>query len=234
LPLILLLIVISFFRDIWFHWSGPAFTTLLPLAAVWMSRLKPRATFPSWLRWSTACYIVVLLAWPLTVHYYPGTYGSQDIKTLGKGDVTLDKYGWREAGRHFSELYRKEAGSQSDHLQRPVVCPSWWGAHLEYYFARPVNAPMIGLGNVQMLHHYSWLNQERMAQSDMDTAYSIVSSIEDTAAAGLYENYYRKSELLTTIPVYRNGDTVAHFYVRRLTGWRGQEKLAGELPAASQ
>jgi 4-amino-4-deoxy-L-arabinose transferase-like glycosyltransferase len=223
LPLAILLIIISFFRDIWYHWSGPAYTTLLPLAAIHLANIRPRSLFPGWLKWSTGFFILVLVAWPLIVHYYPGTWGSRHSQEMGKGDVTLDKYGWRDSGEQFAGMYRQEIQNGRLSPGTPVICPNWWGAHIEYYFARPANAPVIGLGTVQALHQYAWLNIERIPETDMDTAYCIVASVEDTVAGPLFGTYYRHRELVTTIPVYRAGKPVSNFFVHRLTGWKGQE-----------
>lgn len=226
LPLALLLIVISCFRDIWFHWSGPAYITLLPLAAIRLAHTSPKRWIPNSLKWSTAVFILVIAAWPLLIQYYPGTWGSKRNREMGKGDVTLDKYGWKESGEQFAELYRREVAQGHVSPGAPVVCPSWWGAHMEYYFARPADAPVIGLGNVHSLHQYAWLNAERMPAADMDTAYCIVASIEDTMTGKLFGDYYRRQELLTTIPVYRAGKPVSNFYIHRLSGWKGNENLA--------
>ncbi|MET0394135.1 MAG: glycosyltransferase family 39 protein [Chitinophagaceae bacterium] len=223
LPLALLLIVISCFRDIWFHWSGPAYITLLPLAAVHLAQTSTKTFFPGWLKWSTAVFLLVLAAWPLAIACYPGTMGNKSGKDLGKGDVTLDKYGWEESGEQFAELYRKEVAQGRLSGDAPVVCPTWWGAHVEYYFARPADAPVIGLGTVQSLHQYAWLNTKRLRTADMDTAYCVVASIEDTVTGKLFGDYYRHQELVATIPVYRSGKPVSNFYIHRLTGWKGNE-----------
>lgn len=227
LPLAIILIVISFFRDIWFHWSGPAYTTLLPLAAIYLTTLKPKKVFPSWLKWSTAFFVLILIGWPVFIQFYPGTYGSKDQRTLGLGDVTLDKYGWKESGESFSEMYKQQVEKGYLSQRTPIICPTWWGAHVEYYFARPADAPVIGLGDVQTLHHYAWLNAERMDAVDMDTAYSITTSIEDSVANGPIRSYYRQQKLIEVIPVHRNGKPVSNFYVYMYTGWRGKtEHLA--------
>jgi hypothetical protein len=136
--------------------------------------------------------------------------------------VTLDKYGWRQSGESFSAIYKQEV--QKGHLSAgtPIICPSWWGAHIEYYFARPADAPVIGLGDVQTLHHYAWINAERIDTVSMDTAWCIISSIEDTANSHALVSYYQQRKLVTTIPVYRNGKQVSNFYVHLLTGWKGK------------
>jgi 4-amino-4-deoxy-L-arabinose transferase-like glycosyltransferase len=222
LPLAGILIVISIFRDIWFHWSGPAYTTLLPLAAICLAQINPKSVFPAWLKWSTAFFILAVITWPLSIHYYPGTYGSKNEKTLGLGDVTLDKYGWRKSGESFSDMYRQQVQNGELSSGTPIICPTWWGAHIEYYFARPADAPVIGLGNVETLHHYAWINAERIDTVSMDTAYCIVASIEDTVASHSMDSYYEDSKLVSTIPVYRNGKLVSNFYVHLMTGWKGR------------
>lgn len=225
LPLALILLFVSIFRDIWFHWSGPAYTTLLPLAGIYLSQLRLRRIIPVAVRVSTALFILTLAGWPMIVHFYPGTYGNKQAAVLGSKDVTLDKYGWEESGASFAHFYRSEVANGQLSPQTPIVCPTWWGAHVEYYFAKPAGAPVIGLGAVNELHHYAWLNQERLPLADMDTAYCIVSSIEKDQYNDLFKKYYRQYTLVTILPVERNGKPAAAFYVYRLSGWKGEAKI---------
>lgn len=226
LPLLIALVIISVFRDTWYHWSGPAYTSLLPLAAVYLSKTYPETAFPSILKWSIGFFVLALVGWPLAVHFYPGTYGSKHTKTLGLGDTTLDKYGWENAGEYFSEIYRQEIQDGKLSAGTPLICATWWGAHIEYYFALPSGTTMIGLGDVKDLHQYAWLNKERMDIADMDTAIYIVPSFEESTAANLPDAYYKKRELLTTIPVSRGGRSASDFYVYRLMGWKGNGQYA--------
>jgi hypothetical protein len=221
LPLIVSLLIISVSREVWFHWSGPAYTTLLPMSAVWLSGVQNKKWLRRSLRWSTAFFLLAIIGWPMLVLLYPGTYGSKKNDSLGNGDVTLDKYGWEEAGEKFSALYAHAAQNDPDTQPTPIVCPTWWGAHFEYYFARPVNAPVIGLGTPDAVHQYAWLNESRLATADMDTAIYIISTIEDTVSAAFYTKYYSREEPMATIPVYRRGKRVASFQVLRLSGWKG-------------
>lgn len=224
MPLAIALIIISMFRDIWFHWSGPAYTTLLPWAAIYLVRTQPGKLFPVSLKASTLVFTLVLITWPLIIHYYPGTYGKKQDKAIGSGDVTLDRYGWKKSGESFAMLYRREVANGLS-PSTPVICPTWWGSHVEYYFGRPANATVIGLGTVQALHHYAWLNAKRLPGVDLETAYCIVSSIEDTTTAASISHFYRQKELAATIPVYRAGKPASNFYVYKLTGWKEEEEV---------
>jgi 4-amino-4-deoxy-L-arabinose transferase-like glycosyltransferase len=220
LPFILIVIFLSIFRDIWFHWTGPAFVTLLPVAAMYLGQYNISAKFPVALKWSTAVFILALLSWVLTVYFYPGTYGERNTKMLGKGDVTLDKFGWEDAGKHFAAGYNKASEMKLVPAQAPVVCPTWWGAHLEYYFGREAGVPVIGLGDTMQLGQYVWLNEKRLTGTDLDTAILIEPSIEHGRAENFYHKYYSKIDPLFIIPVYRNGKAASNFYVSRLTGWK--------------
>jgi hypothetical protein len=223
LPMILLLIFISIFRDIWPHWSGPAYTSLLPAAAIWLDKRKTPVLYPGWLRWSTVVFLLFLLAWPLTVRFYPGTFGSRENTDLGKGDFTLDKYGWDDAGKIFIDLYHTEQAQGRMPPGSPVVCSKWWGAHLEYYFCQQGDIPVIGLGNITEIHQYAWLNEERRDETNMTAAYCIISSIEKGQIPTVFKDYYARMDLVRIIPVSRNGEPAQYFYVYRLTGWKKKQ-----------
>jgi 4-amino-4-deoxy-L-arabinose transferase-like glycosyltransferase len=221
LPFIFVVIFLSIFRDIWFHWTGPAFVTLLPIAAIRLAKFKSQFILPSAVKWSMALFLVAMLGWPLLVYSYPGTYGDSNKKMHGQGDVTLDKFGWRMSGRYFAASYNESIRKKIITPQTPVVCPTWWGAHIEYYFAREAGAPVIGLGDTMKLGQYNWLNKTRLPYTDMDTALVIEPSIEFGKAPNFYIQYYDKQELLYTLFVFRNGKPAFNFSVSRLTGWKG-------------
>lgn len=221
LPMAGIFIFISLFRDIWPHWSGPAYTSLIPAAAIWLERQRFRQLFPGWLRMGIGAFLLFIVTWLLTVSFYPGTYGSKSAYKLGKGDVTLDKFGWSEAGEEFIAFYREEQrqGGMPNHA--PLVCSKWWGAHLEYYFSDEGAIPVIGLGRIEQLHQYAWLNEDRFDEANMNAAYCIISSIETDDQVFPYDRYYNHMEIVKTIEVFRNGRPAKRFYVFRLSGWKG-------------
>lgn len=218
-PMAAVFLFISMFRDIWPHWSGPAYTTLIPVTAIFIAG-RSRQAFPISLRLGTLLFVLFTISWPLIVEFYPGTFGSKERFQQGKGDVSLDRYGWEEAGQRFEAFYSAEQQSGKMPPGTPVVCSSWWGAHFEYYFCNPADIPVIGLGRIADLHQYSWLNAARLRQTSLRQAYCIVASIEYAEKEHRLYDYYDKVELAETIPVYRNGRLAQLFYVYRLSGWK--------------
>lgn len=219
LPLILILLFISWFRPVLPHWSGPGYVVLMPLAAIYLSNISEKKVYPSWIKWSLGAMVTFFISWVLLTHFYPGTYGSKSPKHYGNADVTLDRYGWEKAGKQFTELYRQELASGKVAANTPIVCNHWWGAHIEYYFCRPAGLTMIGLGDMQ-INHYYWLNTDRMQQVNFANAYCIIPSDEyyDPQA---YKAYYNTIELIRTIEIKRSGRKAKHISVYRMSGWKG-------------
>jgi len=158
-----------------------------------------------------------VLSWP---------FGNKTKEDLGKGDITLDMNGWSEAGEKFAEIYRKEISSGRMLPASPVVCYKWWGSHIEYYFCRPFKIQMIGLGVMNDLHQYVWLNKKRSAKINFTTAYCIVPSDENYKVNKQYINFYSKVDSVAVIEIFRNHASTHNFYVYRLTGWKNNLPLS--------
>jgi hypothetical protein len=154
------------------------------------------------------------------VQFYPGTFGSQNKIILGKNDNTLDTYGWQKAGKTFAALYQKEVAQGVVPAGTPVVSYKWWGAHIEYYFCKQQGIQMIGLGVLNDLHEYLWLNNERKDKVNFTSAYCILPSDEFYNVYQHYQPYYNNIQLAYTIHVPRSGKPSHHFYVFRLSGWK--------------
>ncbi len=222
LPLLVVLLYLSLFRTVYPHWSGPAYVSLIPISAAFLAgRRRQQSFFPQWIKAALIATLLFMAGWPLVLRYYPGTWGSNDRVALGTGDVSLDRYGWKKAGSLFASYYTAQLGSGAIAPGTPLVCPTWWGAHVEYYFGRPANATMMGLGALQQVHHYQWTNSLRKDTVNMQQAFCIVPSDEYYDPAKAFQGYYKHIVPVKRITLYRKGLVARHFYVYRLTGWKG-------------
>ena len=222
LSLIACILLMAFFRKTLPHWSGPAYIALIPCAAVYLSQLKKPTEFPFILRLSLIFYVIFLAGCTTFIYSYPGTIGNRSISDLGKGDITLDMYGWKDAGKEFGKIYQQDLATGAMPAGTPVVCNNWWGAHEEYYFCRPLQIQMIGLGPLHEIHHYAWLNEERSKKADLSSAYCIIHSDENYDAMKAYSEYYTTSDTAAVIHTFRGGKLAHDFYVLRLRGWKGK------------
>ena len=196
------------------------------MAAVYLAQVSQHKWWPGWIKWSLSTFVTTLLGYMLLVHFYPGTLGRSSGMEMGKGDNTLDVYSWSEGGKAFETFYKKEVAQGTMQPNNPVVCAKWWGAHVEYYFCRPLNLNMIGLGRLYLLHEYMWMNRVRKEQVDFTKAYCIVPSDEYYDVEQTYSAYYSNVQLVKTIETRRGNQLARLFYVYRLSGWKGEIPVA--------
>jgi hypothetical protein len=220
LPLALVVLFLSLFRDTRPIWSGPAYITLLPLAAIYLSDIEGINITRKFIYWSLGLFAVGLLAACIMINYYPGNVGSKSNIELGKGDITLDMYGWRSAGKQFTELYKNDVSAGKMPEGSPMICNSWWGAHQEYYFCRPSGIEMIGLGSIMNLHHYIWTNNKRRGGINLNNAYCVVASDENYDVKAQYSGYYSQIDTAGIIKTYRKNKPAHNFYIYHLRGWK--------------
>lgn len=219
-PLILLLLFIALFRNTLPHWSGPAYVTLFPLTAVYINNRWPQRFFPKPVGWSLGVILFAVVLGMGLIKSYPGTMGKQSAQNLGKGDFTLDMYGWRKAGAAFGNLYNDEVRRGIVKPGTPVVCYKWFpAAHEEYYFCRPLGIAMVGLGTPFDLHQYTWRNNN----VSFDQAYCIVPSNGAYEVREKYGAYFTTIDSLTTIPSYRAGKPARYFFIYRMQGFKKRE-----------
>ena len=213
IPLALILLVVSLFRDTPLpHWSGPAYVSLIPLAAVHLSEINKKL-YPNVLRWALGIFMLVYTTWAVLVQYLPGTY-SKDKESLGRGDITVDMFGWEDAGNQFKAVYENDIKKGLMPANSPMVTSHWWGAHIEYYFCRPLGIPMIGLGTIKT-GHYLWLNKKRAEGVDVNRVYCVVPS---TDRYRIPIDFYKTIEMAGVINIRRNGKPAHSFFIYRLKG----------------
>lgn len=218
IPLTMTLLVISTFRDtVLIHWSGPAYVSLIPIAAVQLT-LFDKKIYYRLLKIATGIYALSLITWVCAVNFYPGTWGSKNEALLGYGDISLDTKGWKEAGKKFKEFYKSEVEKGTIKPATPMTATYWWGAHIEYYFCRPAGIQMIGLGPIDQVHQYHWFNKERLPQVSMNEALCIIPSDDNYVPPAAY---YNTIKLIHTISIHRNNKPAHYFRVYKLDGWKG-------------
>jgi 4-amino-4-deoxy-L-arabinose transferase-like glycosyltransferase len=224
LSLALVVLMVSLFMPVTMpHWSGPAFVSLMPLAAIRLSEIRT-SFFPGLLRFSLAICLLGFLGYAAVVQYFPGTWGEKENAKLGQKDLSLDMYGWEEAGNWFIKQRKADIEQGLVSKENPVVTSLWWGAHIEYYFCLPSGINMVGLGKPGQVGVYLWLNAARLKHVDMNQAYCIIPSDD---AYGPPTNYYHSVEKLHELRVLRNGKPAKFFYVYLLKGLKKEVPIAG-------
>ena len=210
LPLIVTTLYLSLFRNTLPHWSGVSYVTLLPIIAVFIVEKKNiiKKLSVGILSFSIVLIIVTLVinnGWML-----PGS-SSESEEKLGKNDVLLDMYGWRQASEKLSVVF-----NEYDLKKVPIISDNWYpAAHIDYYIARPNKMKVYGVGTLDKIHKYYWINNIN-PKLEKEVLY-ITDGRNFKDPVTLFKNDYQNISIIKTIPITRNGVIVKNVFLYRLS-----------------
>jgi hypothetical protein len=222
LPLIFMLIFLSAFRDTLPHWSGPAYTCLIFLAALQLeSYAQSKAKII--IKAAMLFFLLVVSIGILVINCYRGSLSPQrDALHLGKGDPTLDLYGWKETGKVIDSVYRRDKEFRKGEIAHTIVVTKWFpAAHLDFYVCARTGLNTYGIGEIFDLHQYYWSNQNKQKLAIGDNAYYIIpSNLYDENDLNFVKAKFKNCEAPIVIPVFRNGTICKNIIIFRLNGYK--------------
>jgi len=222
LPLILVLFWTSMFSATLPHWSGPAYLSLMLLAACRLNEKTDKPAPASWLKTAGWLYLTVVIIGVFGIRYLPFRIGSTEEKNLGKGDITLDMVGWHSIAVRMDSLYRADFASGRVKENATIISDYWFPAgHLDHYYGIPFHRNLLALGPVNDIHHFAWLNQRRPGLKKGSDAYFIYPSNYFGPPKVSLRNDFAQIEDSVCIPQFRSGNPVRYFVVYRMHGFKG-------------
>ncbi len=225
IPMIGVVWLLSLFRDTLPHWTGPAYTMLIPLAAVYIRNKvysNPKAApTPAIVKaaLSLPVLLMALLLW--SIKYLPFQLGSTDTVKLGAGDLLLDMSGWEKFEAEFNTLYKQDTASGQIKKDVSIITDYWFpAAHLDYYVARPTGLNFLAIGSLNNIHQYAWLNTYRSSLgAGQDAYYIAVSNYFDPPSPALM-NSFERTDSPVSIGQFRHNIRVRNFYIYRMRGYK--------------
>ena len=222
LPLIATFLFISVFRRTLPHWTGPAYISLILFAAVFLTEKamipEKAVVFPK-----PVVVSLMLLGLFLAVGFFQVKRGIftfpdyHDEKTLGKNDVTLDMYGWRQFSAKFYELYDHDLITSNMSARSPIISHRWFpAAHLDYYVGLKRNINLLTVGSLERIHKYAWINRYREPLTLGSDAWFITSSRDFQDPEPLLGQYFIYIEEPERVKIFKGRKWVENFFVYRL------------------
>jgi 4-amino-4-deoxy-L-arabinose transferase-like glycosyltransferase len=219
LPLILVFTVSSLFRDTLPHWTGPAFIGLIILSSNWLeqkARVNRKRVVNSLVA-ANGLVVLVFVLGILQINFgllYPPSATEKPVE-LGTKDVTLDMYGWDQAGDKFRNFLTREGITEQDYSKVKIVSNNWFpAANIDFYVASPLKIDLFVSGPLDRSHKYYWINKTRKIGTG-DRLFYITSS-----------QYYNEPEKLAakagrivpkdTLRIVRNQKTVKNLFIFEL------------------
>lgn len=229
LPLIGIFLFFALFKRTLPHWTGPAYITLIPLAA-WRldSIMKEKGNhqlIPPSVNAALMLFLLVILLGFLQINtgLFYHDEGSA-ITNVGKKDPSLDMYGWKQLGMKFKDIAERDINAGEMPPNSFLLSHKWFpAANLEHYVARPAGFSMKTLGHITDTHKYHWISQERGGINPGDDFYYITGSHLYTDPLPLYGKQFEEIIPTDTVKIYRSGKIAEYFFVYRLMGYKAVE-----------
>ncbi len=231
LPLILLSVIISFFKEVLPHWPAPAYSGLILLTACYFAKRKgidnnKKRLMPMPIRLALFFLSFIITAGVVAINFYPGTIGKKTEHSFGDGDFTLDMYGWQTIKNDFEKIVQKDkqAGYMNEHTV--IVSNKWFpAAHIDYYIALPLKMDLAAIGDTNEIHQYAWLNRQRKQLAKGDNAYCIVPSENDLNVKEYYAPYFEMVSDPVIIEQKRMGGICRRVSIYYLRGYLENQSL---------
>ncbi len=219
LPIIFSTCLVSLLRPTLPHWSGPGFLGLILLAAGFVDSEFQSRLYSRLLKASALLITTIILAGVLLIDFYPGTLSTRPEPQTGSGDFTLDMYGWKACRPVFEKIRDSDLRSGRMSPAAPLIVHKWFpGGHLYFYLAYPLGMRLLGVGPVNDLHKFRWLNTLSGPLAQGTDAYFISPSNYFTDPNELYRADFRQIEKPVRIAQRRNGKVARYWYVYRMKG----------------
>ncbi len=216
IPMLFVFWGLSFFNPTLPHWSGPAFIPLFLIGGLYLEK-RTVLYFPSWIKVALVLVALVLITGVSLIQYAPINFGSKDKENYGEYCPTLDLSGWKELGKEFTAIVKQD---QLNGIMKPnpvLISNKWFPAgHIEFYVSRPSEVPLIGIGTLQNLHKFAWLNNSRKTLQLGSDAYCIVPSNLPFDVVKNYGIYFKEISKPFILKQVRSGGVVRFFYIYRL------------------
>lgn len=212
LPMIAVFWGISIFHRTLPHWTGPAFINLIILSAVYIEKRSKKVLNTISLL-AFALFIFVIVGGVSVINFYPGTISPFTEKNkLGKGDVTLDMFGWEQIQTRLKSAIDEDGAL--------FIASKWYpAAHIDYYVATPNNWKLITIGPIKDTHKYEQISNLRGNIKPGDSAYFLTFSNYYKNPNEIYKSKFASIGLVDSFQVFRFGAPVKNIELYKLNSF---------------
>jgi hypothetical protein len=225
LPLIITATIISLFKNVLPHWTGPAYSSLILFTACYFAKQKnDKKIMPRPILFANVLLTVIITSGILLVNFFPGTLGKKDKQLYGEGDFTLDMYGWKNLKPDLIKIIEADI---KNGLMKPgavIIGNKWFpAAHTDFYVAMPLKKDLIAIGDTNEIHQYAWINSKRKILQPGDDAYCITPSNYNADVKDIYAPNFTTILPPQIIEQKRNGTVCRYFYIWRLLHFKQKQ-----------
>ena len=220
LPIIITFVVFSLFRSTLPHWTAPGYTSLIPLAAVYLSQHNSvsKRRLPIVIVSSLSLIMIIITLGLAQINF--GLFNidkTTEYHRIGKDDPSLDMYGYKQTGEAFKQIVGRDISSGVMSYNTFFTGSNWFPlANYDYYAAYPIGMKSFAIGKLSKIHKYAWINHEHSSLTIGMDAYYITDSRQYNKPDTIFYKYFENIIPADTIQIYRNGEVAKRAFVFRM------------------
>ena len=223
LPVIILSIGLSAFSDSFIYAVSLGISPLVFIAGAYISNIvniRNTKVIPGILKSGIWFFIIALFL--SLLHLFTGVFNTtylpkDEQHKLGMGDITTERYGWRELSSEFGKIRELDIAlgkiSEKSYILEFGFKEA---AHAHYYLARPNNTVVKTTGDVGITRKYAWITRKLGGVKLGESVYCIESSANERGIEEFGKKYFEKTELASTLYIFRMNQPVVRYKIFRL------------------
>ena len=146
-------------------------------------------------------------------------HGIINLQKLGieADDPTLDMYGFDQVKEQFSVIRANDIESGLMNENSALVGNYWFPlANFDYYVATDLNMKCYGIGPLDAIHKYAWINRDNGGLIPGMDAYYLTTTRDFRPPEGNMDKYFERVLKPDTIQIYRDDLPVKKVFVYRM------------------
>lgn len=231
LPWIGIFIYFSLTRSTLPHWSAPGVCLLIPIAGAYLASRQENMTGIYRIPGVIIAALLLLItaagvgSFEIKTGHIQSYFASKkevEMTSVGKGDVTLDMYGWDQMREGFAKVRDSLVARDEMQADDGIIALKWFpAANMDYYIATPLGLKLYALGDLTQIHKYYWINQYRGGLQDgrnywfIDQSYNYYGSDNWQLQA-----HFEQIIPVDTFAIYRGGQIAEYIFVYKLENYR--------------
>jgi len=219
LPIVITFLIFSLTRRTLPHWTAPGITTLIPVAALFVTtKAKKGSYIPKSIIASLSILILgIILGFAQIQYGIVPLDNTEEYHRIGNNDPSLDIYGYKQAGEEFKNIFKRDVDNGSMPKNSILIGSKWFPlANFDYYAAYPLGIRSYGLGDLEDIHKYAWINNHQDGFTVGMDAYYLTDSRDYDEPDSIYYEHFETITPADTIQIYRGSSVVKRVFVFRM------------------
>ena len=218
-PIIIVVLLMSFYNRTLPHWSGPGYFSLILITSYYCIHLANEKFNKKASKVIIGGVIFFYMICGLALIQIKNVFiPFSENSEIGKNNFAVDLGHWENIAYEIKDCIQKHNLNETEISSTNYILTHNWfpAAHIDYYYALPNKMKLYVLGNYKKQHEYLKINKLRGAIPTESSAFYITTSNYFQRPDNKLLDKFESFNKLETIPLEIKGKTIANIFIWKL------------------